>query len=75
MRRLQLIAGLAFGAFALFAALGFIGASEFRDEIRADVHYCDMVADGHWGAYRPELDCVGVYKLAARELGGLYATP
>ena len=57
------LAGVAF-----IAALGFAGESDFNDEIRGAVHYCDMVAAGHWPDYEPNTNCAKVYASAAEHL-------
>jgi hypothetical protein len=30
---------------------------DYQDAIKEEQHYCDMVREGHWPAYKPEIDC------------------
>ena len=39
-------------AAALLAAFGIVGAMDYRDEQRAEAHYCEMIESGHWPDYR-----------------------
>ncbi len=46
----QVIAYTLTGA-AFVVVLGVVGSMEFNDELRAAVHYCDMVNAGAWPDY------------------------
>ena len=37
---------------ALLAGFGLVSAMDYRDEQRAEAHYCEMVNAGHWPDYR-----------------------
>ena len=52
----QVIAYTLTGA-AFLAVLGAVGSMDYADELRAAVHYCDMVAAGSW----PDYDNVAQY--------------
>lgn len=63
-------AGVAF----FVAALGFVGADDYRETVRQAVHYCDMVAAGYWPDYDGTARyCPEVYREAADVLGADYA--
>ena len=53
----DMITGAALAA-ALVFALGFAGSADFEEEQRAVAEYCEMVAAGHWPAYRGDVECV-----------------
>ena len=36
----------------LLAVYGIVGAMDYRDEQRAEAHYCEMVESGYWPDYR-----------------------
>ena len=44
---------------ALFVIVAFciVGQMDYEDAIEQERHYCDMVREGHWPAYKPEIDC------------------
>jgi hypothetical protein len=41
----------------LIIALGIAGQQDYEHEQREAVLYCEMVAEGTWGAYRTDIDC------------------
>jgi len=49
---IKVLAGVA--ALALF---GLVGSMDYQDEVNAELHYCNMVAEGLWPAYRDDIDC------------------
>lgn len=53
MNRIQTIAA---GIFIVLA-FGIVGQMDYEDAIEQDRHYCDMVRDGHWPNFKPEIDC------------------
>ncbi len=44
------------GAFLLLA-FGAIGAMGVEDDIKQQARYCQMVEEGLWGNYKPEVNC------------------
>jgi len=38
-------------------AFGIVGHMDYEDAIAQDQHYCDMVREGHWPNFKPEIDC------------------
>jgi len=51
---------------AFLAVLGIVGGMDYADELRAAVHYCDMVNAGHWPDYdNVAHHCAGTYQTAA----------
>jgi hypothetical protein len=42
---------------ALLAAFLIVNQMDYEDAIKEEQHYCDMVREGHWPAYKPEIDC------------------
>jgi len=53
----DMITGAALAA-ALVFALGFAGSADYEEAQRAVAEYCDMVAAGHWPAYRDDVECI-----------------
>ena len=41
----------------IFGAYGLMGTLEYEEEKRQEEHYCQMVRDGLWPAYKPEVQC------------------
>ena len=41
----------------LLAAFLIVNQMDYEDAILEEQHYCDMVREGHWPAYKPEIDC------------------
>jgi len=41
----------------LLAAFLIVNQMDYEDAIKEEQHYCDMVREGHWPAYKPEIDC------------------
>ncbi len=41
----------------LLAAFAIVNQMDYEDAIAEEQHYCDMVREGHWPAYKPEIDC------------------
>jgi hypothetical protein len=41
----------------IFLAFGIAGHMDYEDAIQQDLHYCDMVREGHWPNFKPEIDC------------------
>ena len=41
----------------LLAAFAIVNQMDYEDAIEQEQHYCDMVREGHWPAYKPEIDC------------------
>ena len=41
----------------LLAVYGIVGAMDYRDEQRAEEHYCEMVESGYWPDYRGDAPC------------------
>ena len=51
---------------AFLAVLGVVGNADFEDELRAAVHYCDMVNAGAWPDYENTAHhCPKTYATAA----------
>ena len=51
---------------AFLAVLGIVGGMDYTDELRAAVHYCDMVNAGHWPDYdKVAHHCADTYEKAA----------
>ena len=51
---------------AFLAVLGMVGNADFNDELRAAVHYCDMVNAGAWPDYdNVAHHCADTYQTAA----------
>lgn len=44
-------------ALLLIVAFGIVGQMDYEDAIEQDKHYCDMVREGHWPNFKPEIDC------------------
>jgi hypothetical protein len=44
-------------ALLLIVAFGIVGQMDYEDAIEQDQHYCDMVREGHWPNFKPEIDC------------------
>lgn len=42
---------------ALIAALGFAGESDYEAAKLQEQTYCQMVKDGKWPAYNPDITC------------------
>lgn len=53
----DLITGAALAA-ALVIAMGFAGSADYDDAQRSVAEYCEMVAAGHWPAYRDNVECI-----------------
>ena len=47
-------------ALLLIVAFGIVGQMDYEDAIEQDKHYCDMVREGHWPNFKPEIECKGV---------------
>lgn len=48
------------------AAVGLVGSMDYADELRAAVHYCDMVKSGAWPDYENTAQhCARTYETAA----------
>lgn len=41
----------------LLAAFAIVNQMDYEDAIKEEQHYCDMVREGHWPAYKPDIDC------------------
>lgn len=41
----------------MILAFGIVGQMDYEDAIEQDKHYCDMVREGHWPNFKPEIDC------------------
>lgn len=41
----------------IFGAYGLMGTLEYEEEKRQEEHYCQMVRDGLWPAYKTEVSC------------------
>ena len=70
MRRLtyETFLGVIVGA-VFITAFGVVGRMDFNDELRAAVHYCEMVEAGRWPDYENRAgDCVKTYTTAAQYL-------
>mgnify|MGYP006207382395 FL=1 len=44
-------------ALFVIVAFGIVNQMDYEDAIAEEQHYCDMVREGHWPAYKPEIDC------------------
>jgi hypothetical protein len=53
---MQAIKAIGIGVF-LIVAFMFVNQMDYEDAIAEEQHYCDMVREGHWPAYKPEIDC------------------
>jgi hypothetical protein len=42
---------------AVLALFGLVGSMDYEDAVNAERHYCNMVAEGLWPAYRDDIDC------------------
>ena len=47
----------AFAIIILLLALGLVGQSDYEDELAAERHYCNMVEEGTWPAFNPDVNC------------------
>jgi hypothetical protein len=56
MNRIQTIAV----GVLLLVAMGIVGQMDYEDAIAQDEHYCDMVREGSWPNFKPEIDCAQV---------------
>ena len=45
----------------LLAVYGIVGAMDYRDEQRAEAHYCEIVESGQWPDYREMEDNCNEY--------------
>lgn len=52
-RTTKTLASLAF----ILAALGIVGHYDYEDSVAQDQHYCDMVREGAWPNFKPEVNC------------------
>lgn len=34
-----------------------MGTLDYEEELRQEQHYCQMVRDGHWPNFKPEVQC------------------
>jgi hypothetical protein len=41
----------------MILAFGIVGQMDYEDAIEQELHYCSMVRDGQWPAFKPEIDC------------------
>lgn len=41
----------------IFGAYGLMGTLDYEEELRQEQHYCQMVRDGAWPNYKPEINC------------------
>ena len=41
----------------LLIAYGVAGSGDYAEAERIEAEYCEMVRDGYWPAYRPEINC------------------
>ena len=53
---MQAIKALGIGIFLILAFV-FVSEMDYQDAIKEEQHYCDMVREGHWPAYKREIDC------------------
>lgn len=53
---MQAIKALGIGIFLILGFM-FVNEMDYQDAIKEEQHYCDMVREGHWPAYKPEIDC------------------
>ena len=56
MSRREMLLGAAAIA-ALLILFGLAGSGDYAEAERAEAEYCEMVRDGYWPAYRPEINC------------------
>jgi len=54
---LQIIISLTMGLTLLMGLMA-VGGMDAQDDVQAEAHYCKMVNNGHWGAYRDDVKCV-----------------
>lgn len=53
---MQAIKALGIGIFLILGFM-FVNEMDYQDAIKEEQHYCDMVREGHWPEYKPEIDC------------------
>lgn len=45
------------GVLSILLVLAVIGSEDYKDQVAAENHYCEMVASKAWPAYNPNIDC------------------